>query len=490
VLTFSRPSRRRFLAGTAALAGAAGLGLATGRAPAYGRPLAAPAVPGTFPDVELDLVAAERPTALPAFAGKELPLWTFTPDTWLPVVRMPFGARLVTTIRNALPRPEEHASIHWHGIRVPNDQDGVPYLVQPPVFPGDGFRYSFVPPDTGTFFFHTHCNTAEHIGRGLVGILIVEGDATEPYDADEVVLVRDWRVDVEAGVFLPFTTNRGAGRAGTYGPLRTANGAVNPEMALPAVADCRLRIINFDPTRPIDLGIEGADAAIVAIDGVAVVPFPLDRWIMAPAMRIDVVVRSPADGAVARLVDYRPDDPLAIATLRGAGEPRRTGAFDPAPLRASALPPPDLVAAGTRTITFAAAGEGDAVPPDDPAFGLLGPLCLSFNDFWTIDARSWPGDGHASNPPPLAELTRGRSYRWLLRNTTQHLHPIHIHGHTFAVLGSDKRTLPPHHADTVLLLADETVEVAFVADNPGRWMLHCHIAEHQETGMMAYFTVT
>ncbi len=94
----------------------------------------------------------------------------------------------------------------------------------------------FVPPDTGTFFFHTHCNTAEHIGRGLVGVLIVEGDESEPYDADEVVLVRDWRIDLAAGVFLPFTTNRGAGRAGTYGPVRTANGAVNPELVLPASA--------------------------------------------------------------------------------------------------------------------------------------------------------------------------------------------------------------------------------------------------------------
>lgn len=490
MLTFPLPSRRRFLAGGAALAGVAGLGLATGRVPAYGQPLAAPAVPGDFPDIELNLVAAERPTALPAFAGRELPLWTFSRDTWLPVVRLPFGARLNTTIRNDLPRPEEHASIHWHGIRVPNDQDGVPFLVQPAVFPGESFRYSFVPPDTGTFFFHTHCNTAEHIGRGLVGVLIVEGDATEAYDADEVVLVRDWRVDLAAGAFLPFTTNRGAGRAGTFGPLRTANGAVNPALALPAIADCRLRVINVDPTRAIDLGIEGADAAIVAIDGLAVSPFPLDRWAMAPAMRIDIVVRTPADGATARLVDYRPDDPLPIMTLRASGESKRSGAFAPAPLRSAALPPPDLVAAETRTITFAATADGDTPPPDDPAFGLLGPLCLSFNDFWTIDAKGWPAEGHANNPPPLAELTKGRSYRWLLRNTSQHLHPIHVHGHTFTVLGSDRRTLPPHHADTVLVLPEETVEVAFVADNPGRWMLHCHIAEHQETGMMAHFTVT
>lgn len=480
-------TRRRFIAGSAAAAGALWFG--AGRRPVYGQPLGEPAIAGSPGSVQLNLVAAERMTKLPAFGGHAMPLWTFSDDTWLPIVRMPFGSTLETTLDNRLPRQGEHASIHWHGIRLPNDQDGVPYLVQDPVFPGQSYNYSFVPPDTGTFFFHTHCNTPEHLGRGLVGILIVEGDTTEAYDADEVVLIRDWRIDAEAGAFLSFTTSRGAARAGTYGPLRTVNGMAEPEIALPAVADCRLRIVNVDPTRTVEIGIDGADAAIVAIDGLAVVPFPLDRWTLGPAMRIDVVIRSPRDGAIAQLMDYRPDEPLLLAAFRGSGAPNRTGAFDPAPLRAPVIPAPDLASAETIQLTFGSSRSGQVVAGDDPLFGALGELCLSSNNFWTIDGAGWPAGGHANLPAPLAVLTRGRSYRMVLRNDTQLLHPIHIHGHSFTFVSSTQRNLPPHHADTMLLMPDDTVEVAFVADNPGRWMIHCHVAEHQETGMMGYFIV-
>ena len=89
----------------------------------------------------------------------------------------------------------------------------------------------------------------------------------------------------------------------------------------------------------------------------------------------------------------------------------------------------------------------------------------------------------------IATLTRGRSYVFELSNVTPHMHPIHIHGHTFKFLRSNKRDLPVHHADTILLQPKERVEVAFVADNPGDWMFHCHIIEHQETGMMSYLRV-
>jgi FtsP/CotA-like multicopper oxidase with cupredoxin domain len=458
--------------------------------PVYGQALGDPAVPGAGQVVHLDLAAAERPTALPCFGGRTLPLWTFSDETWLPVVRMPLGAKLEVDFANRLPRSGDHATIHWHGIRLPNDQDGVPYLIQEPVLPGGSYRYGFTPPDTGTFFFHTHCNTAEHLGRGLHAVLIVEGDTTEPYDADEIVLIRDWRVDLEAGAFLPFTTSRGAGRAGTFGTLRTVNGAVEPEIMVPAGGDCRLRLINVDPTRTVEIGIEGADAAIIAIDGIGVPPFPLGRWDLGSAMRIDVVVRTGSDGSVARLIDYRPDEPLPLATFRSTGRPRRSGSFAPAPLRAAVIPEPDLGSAETLTFAFNAARDVAAAPPGVPTELYLGPTCLSANGFWTINAAGWPGPGNDLVPAPLAEMRLGRSYRLVLRNETQFVHPIHIHGHSFSFLSSDMRSLPSHHADTFLLLSQETAELALVADNPGKWMIHCHIAEHQEAGMMGYFTVT
>jgi FtsP/CotA-like multicopper oxidase with cupredoxin domain len=480
-------TRRRFLVGAGCLA--LGAGLARSGQPARAAVLPEAADPVTGRVVALDLVAAERPQVLPCFDGLTLPMWTFAADTWLPVVRIALGDRLVTRFENRLPRAGEHSSIHWHGIRLPNDQDGVPYLVQQPVDPGGSFTYDFTPPDTGTFFFHTHCNTVEQMGRGLMGILIVEGDAVADYAADEVVLLRDWRVDRDAGAFSSFFTPRGASRAGSYGNVRSANGAAAPQVVLPAGRDARLRLINGDPTRLIDLGLDGAEAAVIAIDGVAVTPMPFAGWLLGSAMRIDLAVRAPAAGASAMLVDRRGAEPLVLATITGAGAAPPASAFDPVPLRGGRMPVPDLAAAaGTLAFDFAAGAA--TVSPDAGAAGaFMGTICVSSEDFWTINGAAWPGRDHARIPAPLAVLERDRSYRVRLRNPSQIAHPVHIHGHHLTVLRSDQRSLPVHHADTVLLLPNETVEAAFVADNPGDWMFHCHVIEHQETGMMGYVRV-
>jgi len=480
-------SRRSILLGSAAMAGSVLFGRPD-RAPAFTRPLPPTAAIGAESVVSLQLRAAERQLSLPCFDGKSLPLWTFTGAAQPPVVRLRLGQRLNTHLVNGLTRPGEHVSIHWHGIRLPNDQDGVPYLVQPPVEPGESYDYSFVPPDTGTFFFHTHCNSAEQLGRGLFGVLIIEGDAPEPYDADELVVLKDWRIDEAGTGFLPFLTQEGAGKAGTFGTVRSVNGAILPDIPLPASADVRLRIVNVDPTRLTEIGIEGAEAAVVAIDGIACPPFPLRSWRMGPAMRADLIVRTPADGGTATLVDYFAAKPVPLARLVAQGPARRQGPFDPAPLAAGRIPPPDLANATRFPITFSATATGAAVADLVADVAPLGPLCLSESNLWAINKASWPSDMHQI-PPPMTTLERGKTYIFELRNVTPHMHPIHLHGHSFSVLKSNRRDLPEHHADTVLLLPKERMEIAFVADNPGKWMLHCHIIEHQETGMMAWFEV-
>jgi FtsP/CotA-like multicopper oxidase with cupredoxin domain len=481
-------SRRSVLVGSAAFAGAALFGRPD-RAPAFTRPLPPAAPVGVESVVTLDLKVAERSLSLPCFDGKSLPLWTFTDAAQPPIVRVKLGQRLDTHLVNGLTRPGEHVSIHWHGIRLPNDQDGVPYLVQKPVEPGESYDYSFVPPDTGTFFFHTHCNSVEQLGRGLFGILIVEGDAPEAYDAEELVVLKDWRIDEAGTGFLPFLTNEGAGKAGTFGTVRGVNGATLPDIALPASADVRLRVVNVDPTRLTEIGVEGAEAAVVAIDGIACAPFPLRSWRIGPAMRVDLIVRTPADGGTATLVDYFAAKPVPLARLVASGPAKRQGSFNPAPLAAGRIAPPDLSTATKMPITFSATATGAAVADLVADGAPLGPLCLSESNLWAINKASWPSDMHQI-PPPMATLERGKTYIFELRNVTPHMHPIHIHGHSFTVLKSNRRDLPAHHADTVLLLPKERMEVAFVADNPGKWMLHCHIIEHQETGMMAWFEVT
>ena len=120
---------------------------------------------------------------------------------------------------------------------------------------------------------------------------------------------------------------------------------------------------------------------------------------------------------------------------------------------------------------------------------IIGALCVSSHGFWAINDRRWPDHDHARLPSPLALLDRGQSYVFTLKNKSPFTHPIHIHGHTFKLISSDKLSRPEHHTDTLLLLPDETAEVAFVADNPGNWMFHCHIVEHQDNGMMGYLRV-
>ena len=423
--------------------------------------------------------------------ARPTPLWTLHNDWPPPLVRVQRGQRLRATLINELPGETEHTSLHWHGIRLPNAMDGVPYLTQPPVLPGERFTYEFTPPDAGTFFFHPHCNTVEQLGRGLAGVLLVTGDATRPFDADRVCMVKDWRLDEDGG-WLPFSTDRGAGRAGTFGTVTSVNGAVAPQrQTLPAGGDVRLRVLNVDVTRILEIGVAGARAWVIAVDGNPVGPLPLESWRLGPAQRLDLALQAPAKpGQSIKLLNYFAAEPVLLADFTAQGPALERPLFRPAPLRPAAIPKPDLGRAETLRFDFGASSI--ASPIELPDGTLLPPadvLCLSDKTFWAINKRTWPEDGHQTLPPPLATLQLGKSYVFELVNRTPHMHPIHIHGHTFTVLDSNKRDLPRHHADTVLLTPKERMWVALVADNPGDWMFHCHIIEHQETGMMGIIRV-
>src|SRR5262249_62349181 len=122
--------------------------------------------------------------------------------------------------------------------------------------------------------------------------------------------------------------------------LRSINGAVNPEIALPAAGDCRLRLINSDPTRVVRIHIEGAEAAVIAIDGIAVGPFALAAVSMGPAMRVDLVLRAPREGGVARVIDDSAGTPVQPAHFTARGRPCPPGGFAPPPPPPAAFPRP------------------------------------------------------------------------------------------------------------------------------------------------------
>lgn len=437
--------------------------------------------PDTRPDGRLaETRIGNRPIALTAqprntALGAE-PFWLYG-ERPFPVLRMRRGETLDVTLANAL---SEHTSIHWHGVRGPNRVDGVPYLTQLPVQPGESFAYRFAPPDAGTFFFHPHCNTAVQMGRGLVGALIVEEEVSA-FDDDVVLILKDWRLDGQ-GRFLPFVTDSGASKAGTFGTLRTVNGAVEPRVRIGGRA--RARLINADSTRVLQLGVEGAAAQVIAIDGNPVAPFALDTWRLGPGMRLDLAL-----SGTARLFDYFAAEPVLLATLSGDA----AGAVPvlvPRPLE-------DFTGAWRHTLSLGAGvGAGDVpapapvILPDGRRIEIADSLCLAQGTFWTLDGQAWPGRDHERLPPPLFSFSRGRKVVLEIANATSRAHPIHIHGHTMTLLSASLIARPVHRADTVMVWPNERVTVGFTADNPGNWMIHCHVVEHQETGMMGWFRVS
>jgi len=435
--------------------------------------------------VEVALEPGVRRRTLPAFGGRQLDMWTYG-EAWPFVVRARAGDRLKATVNNRL---GQHTAIHWHGIRIVNGMDGVSYLTQLPIQPGASFTYDFLLPDAGTFFFHDHCDTVTSFGHGLIGVLIVEGDETKPYDADIVLAAKDWRIGPD-GAFLPFTSNEGASKGGTFGTVRTTNGALSPEIEVPASADVRVRVLNVDPSRVMEIGVEGGEAAVIAVDGHAVPPFPLEGWRMGPAMRVDLAVRTAADGGTVSVLDAYSAETVALAQLKSTGAAKRKGAFDPAPLRRPIFPEPELANAEARSFVFSATAVNEEIPlPSGEVVRFADSLCLTDATFWAINKASWPMKDMKRLPPPLAVLERGKTYRLTLQNVTPVIHTIHVHGLVMKVLGSSKRARPEHWADTVLLTPKERLEVALVADNPGDWMFHCHILEHQETGMMGLIRI-
>lgn len=434
-------------------------------------------------DKPLLIAARQRDIALGHVTG--VPAWLYSDGSPFPMLRIKRGAMLDVTLQNAL---AEHTSIHWHGVRGPNAMDGVPYLTQMPVKPGETFNYRFVPPDAGTYFFHPHCNTAEQMGRGLVGALIVE-DPQDRFDDDVVMILKDWRLG-ENGGFLPFLTPSGASRAGTFGTLRTVNGVVGPRIVTRADANIRLRLINADPTRIAQIGIDGALASIIAIDGNPVAPLPLDTWRLGPGMRLDLLLCTTQ--ADARLLDYFAAMPVLLATLAPNG---KSGDVGDASLVQTPLS--DFANATRLALELGAGVDSNTVPdpqpivlPDGRVIDLADSLCLSQGTFWTLNGKSWPDRDHTKLPPPLFTFKRGEQVVLEIANTTSRAHPIHIHGHTMVVLSASLLSRPAHRADTVLVLPNERVIVGFVADNPGNWMIHCHVIEHQETGMMGWFRVS
>ncbi len=424
------------------------------------------------------LVLGQARQALVGAAHPTTTVWAYNKTVPGTELRFRQGQRLRVEVENAL---HVETTVHWHGVRLPNAMDGVPHLTQPPIAAKGGrFVYEFDLPDAGTFWYHPHWQSFEQVGRGLYGALIVEEREAPAVDRDVVWVLSDWRLDRKASIVEDFGNRMDATHAGRIGNTVTVNGAIRESYAVRAGERIRLRLINTANARIFGLGFEGHEPWVIALDGHPVDPHRSERVVLGPGMRADLILDcTGASGSRHRVVDdFYPRRGYRLLDLTYSKEEvvRRQ-----LPLVAK-LPPnpvaePDLASAERHRIRFEGGMMGN-MPPMQPGQAMA----------WTVNGKSMPEASHSHEP--ILNLSRGRSYVIELANDTQWHHPIHLHGHTFRVLSRGGKPNPRREwSDTVLLDPRSRAEVAFVADNPGHWMLHCHILEHQASGMMAVVRV-
>jgi FtsP/CotA-like multicopper oxidase with cupredoxin domain len=396
-----------------------------------------------------------------------------------PVLRVKQGDEVWLRLNNNLP---QSTTIHWHGIRIDNAMDGVAGLTQQPVPPGETFDYKFKVPDAGTFWYHPHNRSWEQMARGLYGALIVEEPQAPDVDQDLVVIADDWRLNEDGAIDEEsFGSIRDRAHAGRVGNILSINGKPRGEFPVRSGQRVRFRLINTCNARILKLRFEDLNPQVIALDGQPVAPYALEHGMVriAPAQRVDLLIDMTGDPGVTQAITEVSQSRLVAATFNYSRQP-------PLPVRTSQV---KLADNGLRHPAVASARKIDLIMTG----GAMGQADKITYQGKSYDIRQlisehgmvWAFNGTAGMPEaPLFSARLGESIAVRMVNDTRWPHAMHFHGHHFkeAHSGAPWR-------DTLLMDAGETRTVYLSADNPGKWMLHCHMLEHQAGGMATWFEV-
>jgi len=454
-------SRRAFL-GAAAAAGIAPLVpsvMAAGRGAT--RTFTLTAAPATVP-----LVGGEWP---------DTAAWGYNGGVPGPEIRIRQGDTIRAVARNGLGEP---TTVHWHGIRLPNSMDGVPAVTQEAIPPGGEFTYEFEAVDAGTFWYHPHFNSPEQQGRGLSGPLIIEEQEPITVDREVTWVIDDWLLRDDAQIDDTFGHRMQKSHGGRIGNTVTVNGRVPDEFRVRAGERIRLRLINVANARSFALDFGDLKPRIISLDGQ---PVPAHtphggQVVLAAAQRADLILDMDGrPGDTVRMTDgYYRGRAYEFLTIRyDEAPPLRDAPLDaPVALAANPIPQPVIDDQAQRERIVLEGGAMGRFPNGAEKY-------FEQNQFWFVNGL--PEKGRKT---PLIEIAAGRTCVIEIVNRTAWEHPMHLHGFAFRVLSRNGApNMRGEWLDTVLVRPEEKVEIAFVADNPGDWLFHCHILEHMAAGM-------
>ncbi|WP_405741459.1 multicopper oxidase family protein [Streptomyces sp. NBC_01525] len=443
---------------------------------------------GNGPVRQLSLLATP---ALVQLGGRTVRTWAYDGSLTGPEMRVTAGDTLAVDFANNLPH---HTTVHWHGVALRNDMDGVPGITQAAVAPGASFPYRFMVVRPGTYWYHPHVGVQQD--RGLYGPLIVD-DPREPlaYDKEWVVVLDDWVDGIDgsdpdailkelnhgmshgghemraaAAPEGPSRILKGShsellgGEAGNVDyPLHLINGrtADDPETFTAAPGDrIRIRLINAGGDTAYRVALGGHTMTITHTDGHPVEHADTDTLLLGMSERYDVLVTA-KDGAFPLTALAEGKKHLAQAVLRTGGGSAPGPGTRPRELDGKLVTAPDLYSA-----------ESVRLPERDVERRHQMVLTGSMGRFnWAINHEPF-------TPSQRYAVREGERVQLVFRNHTRMWHPMHLHGHAFELADGGPRK------DTVSVRPGRTVRVHLDADNPGLWMLHCHNVYHSESGMM------
>jgi FtsP/CotA-like multicopper oxidase with cupredoxin domain len=400
--------------------------------------------------------------------------------------------RFNVLLENKLPVP---TAIHWHGLHPPNNQDGVPGLTQGVISPNTSYPYDFRLQPSGTHWMHSHQGLQEAFL--LSAPLIVHDPPAEPADEQQIVLfLGDFSFTAPTEIFA--NLRKPAAKAMAMGPMNAARAASPMAMNKPDINDVdydaylandrtladpevvrvdkngkiRLRIINGSSGTNFHIHLGELQAELIATDGMPVKPLGGARFPLAIAQRIDLRVQIPRAGAFpilalreggtqqAGIILATPNAPVTRLPLKNAAPTGRLTLDTESQLIAAT---PLIPRQADRTFTLRL--QGNMARYEWPINGIV---------FDTAHPR-----GQAAQ----VKVKSGQRVVLKFINQTGMSHPMHLHGHSFQVIEINGKALQGALRDTVLLPPRASVTVAFDANNPGTWYLHCHVLWHLAAGM-------
>lgn len=462
--------RRRFLAG-------AGATLATAGALRPGRAEAAPG--NLVADVGRQVLATGR-------GNTTVDTWCYGGSVPGPLLRYSRGERLDLMFQNRLPEP---SAVHWHGLRPPNDMDGAAPLTQLPVEPGERFRYAFDLNDAGTYWYHTHFRGWNQQDRGLYGVLIVDEDEPPKVDRDVLLVLDDWLLTRRGGLAENFGDLHEWAHAGRLGNLATINNDAHAAVSMRAGERIRLRLANVANAQIFALMFDGHDPVVVAEDGNPVSPWALGagELLLGPGQRADLIldaVGAPSSRHAIRAYTLRDEIRMGSFVYADEASSSSLAGTDVLPLEGNARPELKLSDARRLELNM----EGGAMGRMGRA--MMGGRMMGMRELMR-NRRIWAFNGVAGDmDTPLATVKRGETVVVDMTNDTAFPHAMHLHGmHFREVTRNGAPVANGPWRDTSLMASEDKVSIAFVAETPGKWMLHCHMIEHQAGGMMTFIEV-